>query len=84
VIFIDPQVRVDRVASTQATLRALRRRMPQATIVLLSVYPCGITRSLRGLVDHALRKDTSYRELRDLLDEITADTESPAACPAAG
>lgn len=84
VIFIDPQTRVDRVASTQATFRELRRRLPQAAIVLLNVYPCGITRSLRGLVDYALRKDTSYRELHDLIDAVTAYSTGAAVCPAAG
>jgi len=84
VIFIDLKTRVDRMASTQATLRALRRRMPAAEIVLLNVYPSGITRSLRGLVDRSIRKDTSYRELRALIDELTDTPTSTVAGLAAG
>ena len=84
IILIDPQVRVDRIASLQATLRALRQRLPDSAIVLLSVYPGSTNRALAGLVDRSIQKDTSYRELRALIAELVNENEPAIACPAAG
>ena len=84
VIFIDPQPRVDRMLSTQATLRALRQQLPSASIVLLSVYSCRLSRNLHGLADHVIQKDVSRYDLRALIDSLSAEPQSLASIPAAG
>ena len=49
------------------TLSTVRHRVPDASIVLLCVYPERFRQTLRGLVDRCVRKDTSARELRALI-----------------
>jgi CheY-like chemotaxis protein len=84
VIFIDPQTSVDRVLNTQSTLRALRQQLPDASIVLLSVYTSGLRRNLRALVDHAIRKDVSRHDLRAMIDTIASTPLLTEAATAAG
>lgn len=52
------------------TLTTFRERVPDASIVLLCVYPSQYRDALDGLVDGCIRKDTSARELRALIDEL--------------
>jgi DNA-binding NarL/FixJ family response regulator len=54
------------------TLTTLRARVPDASIVLLCVYPSQYRDALDGLVDGCIRKDTSARELRALIDDLRA------------
>ncbi len=54
------------------TLTSFRERVPDASIVLLCVYPGQYREALGGLVDGCIRKDTSARELRALIDGLRA------------
>lgn len=54
------------------TLKSFRNRAPDASIVLLCVYPSQYRDALGGLVDGCIRKDTNARELRALIDDIRA------------
>jgi len=54
------------------TVTALRKRVPNASIVLLCVYPNQYRDTLGELVDGCIRKDTSARELRELIDGLRA------------
>lgn len=54
------------------TLSVFRRRVPDASIVLLCVYPGRYRDTLGDLVDGCVRKDTSARELRALIDALRA------------
>ena len=55
------------------TVASLRERVPHASIVLLCVYPNQYRDALGEMVDGCIRKDTSARELRDLIDELRED-----------
>ncbi|HEX5166732.1 MAG TPA: hypothetical protein VFV93_15110 [Thermomicrobiales bacterium] len=54
------------------TLTTLRRRVPDASIVLLCVYPSQYRDVLGDLIDGCIRKDTSARELHMLIDDLRA------------
>ena len=54
------------------TLASFRERVPDASIVLLCVYPSQYRDALGELVDGCIRKDTSARELRTLIDDLRA------------
>jgi hypothetical protein len=54
------------------TVAEFRERVPGASIILLCVYPNQYRDALGDLVDGCIRKDTSARELRDLIDELRA------------
>ena len=58
------------------TLASFRNRVPDASIVLLCVYPSQYREALGGLVDGCIRKDTSARELRALIDDLRANREA--------
>lgn len=83
-VLIDPQTRYGQQVDTVAMLRVVRDRLPDATIVLLNVYPSGMTRSLRRMIDRSIRKDMTYRELANLIDEVARRLHTFPACPAAG
>ncbi|MDQ3547549.1 MAG: hypothetical protein M3439_01915, partial [Chloroflexota bacterium] len=53
-----------------AAVTAFRSRIPDTSIVLLCVYPNQYRDTLRELVDGCIRKDTSARELRALIDNL--------------
>ena len=74
VIFIGAHV-PDAAAIELELLEALttfRSRVPDASIVLLCVYPTRYRDMLGGLVDCCIRKDTSASELRALIDNLRA------------
>ena len=54
------------------TLTTFRNRVPDASIVLLCVYPSRFRDTLGELIDGCIRKDTSARELRQLIDDLRA------------
>jgi DNA-binding NarL/FixJ family response regulator len=54
------------------TLTSFRRRVPDASIVLLCVYPSRYRDTLGELVDGCIRKDTNARELQALIDDLRA------------
>lgn len=54
------------------TLTSFRDRVPDASIVLLCVYPSRYRDTLGALVDGCIRKDTNARELRALIDDLRA------------
>jgi len=58
------------------TLTTFRERVPNASIVLLCVYPSQYREALGDLVNGCIRKDTSARELRALIDELRAARSS--------
>ncbi|MGE3928512.1 MAG: hypothetical protein AB7G13_36850, partial [Lautropia sp.] len=55
------------------TLTTFRRRLPNASIVLLCVYPSQYRDALGDLVDGCIRKDTNARELRTLIENLRTD-----------
>ena len=69
VIFIDAQLPHPE-SSMVETLATLRQIAPDATIILLCLYPHSLRGRLHSIADRCIRKDTSYRELRALVDEL--------------
>jgi CheY-like chemotaxis protein len=55
------------------TLTTFRRRLPNASIVLLCVYPSQYRDALGDLIDGCIRKDTNARELRRLIEKLRTD-----------
>jgi hypothetical protein len=53
------------------TLLSVRRRLPGAAIILLSVYPERVPAGVAALVDRCISKDTDRRELQELLETLT-------------
>jgi hypothetical protein len=58
------------------TVAAFRERVPGASIILLCVYPNQYRDAVGDLVDGCVRKDTSARELRELIDGLRASRSS--------
>jgi hypothetical protein len=79
VIFFDGGLTATDEVGLRATLVEVRRRLPDATVVLLCVYPDHCHVSLSGLIDSCIPKDTNARELRALLDDLCASGQSPTA-----
>ena len=66
-----------------AAVTTFRKRVPDAWIVLLCVYPNQYRDTLRELVDGCIRKDTSARELRALIDRLRTGSASAFDCATA-
>jgi DNA-binding NarL/FixJ family response regulator len=72
VIFLDVKSDRLREASVYETLGALRAMRPDAAIVLLCLYPDRTQNSACSLADRCVPKDTSYHDLRALIDDLRA------------
>jgi DNA-binding response OmpR family regulator len=69
VIFIDAQLRTPEATMVEE-ITSLRRTVPGASIILLCLYPHVLRDRIHSLADRCIRKDTTYRELRALVDEL--------------
>lgn len=76
VIFIDAQLQTPEAKMVEE-LTALRRTMPGARIILLCLYPHVLRDTIHAIADRCIRKDTSYRELRALIDELLLQRRTP-------
>ena len=69
VIFIDAQLNTPESSIVEA-ISALRQIVPSAPIILLCLYPHALRDKIHTIADRCIRKDTSHRELRALVDEL--------------
>jgi DNA-binding response OmpR family regulator len=82
VIFIDAQLQTPE-ASMVEEITSLRRAAPDASIILLCLYPHVLRDRIHSAADRCVRKDTSYRELRALVGELLSQKrQANLACSA--
>lgn len=70
VVLIDAQIPGPHGKNLDATIADLRRRLPEAAIVMLCLYPHARRGTAHLHADRCIRKDTSPRELRALIDDL--------------
>ena len=63
-------------SAARATLELLRSELPQATIVLLCVYPDQSRRTVCTLADRCMPKDTTLEDVRALLCDLLEQAAS--------
>jgi hypothetical protein len=73
IVFLDVKADQLREASVRESLASLRAARPDAAIVLLCLYPDGTAGSACSLADRCVPKDTSYHDLRALIDDLRRD-----------
>jgi DNA-binding NtrC family response regulator len=74
-IFIDCRARIQLNLGIVQMLKCLRQHAPDASIILMCLYPERLPHAARALLDRSIHKDVSYRELEDLVRGLLEERE---------
>jgi DNA-binding NtrC family response regulator len=77
-IFIDCRARLQLNLGIVQMLKRIRQQAPDASIILMCLYPERLPHAARALLDRSIQKDVSYRDLEVLVRGLLEEREGLA------